>query len=424
MEIGVLGGGALGLGAAYRLAQAGHRVEVIEREPEPGGLAAGFRVGPSWLEKFYHHVFRSDRTIVALIEELGLGERLAWLQPDTSVLYEGTVWSLDSAGDVLRFGPLPPADRVRLGAALAFLKVLPSPEPLEGTTAAAWIRRWMGPRVYSTLWGPLLHGKFGDYAETIAMPWFWGRLHCRTPDLGYLRGGFQQLYERLVERIGELGGRVELGCSATRIATLPGGRVRLGTEGGAREYDRLIVTLPTRLFLRLAPELPEAYRSRYEGPSEHLSAHCLILALDRPLTSIYWLNINDPGYPFLSLVEHTNLMPPEDYGGRHLVYFGNYLRPDDELLGLSTDEVAGRYLPHLARINPAFEASWVTERWSFAAPYAQPIVRLGYRGRLPPHRTPLAGVYLANMGHVYPQDRGQNYSLLLGERVARMATGG
>jgi protoporphyrinogen oxidase len=421
LKIGVLGGGALGLGAAYRLAQAGHQVEVVEREPEPGGLAAGFRVGPSWLEKFYHHVFRTDRAIVGLIEELGLGERLAWLQPDTSVLYGGKVWSLDSAGDVLRFQPLPPPDRVRLGAALAFLKLLPSPEPLEGTTAAAWIRRWMGPRVYRTLWGPLLQGKFGEHAETIAMPWFWGRLHCRTPDLGYLRGGYQQLYGRLVERIGELGGRVELGCTATRVATLPDGRVRLETERGATEYDRLIVTLPTRLFLRLAPELPEEYRQRYEAPGEHLSAHCLILALDRPLTSIYWLNVNDPGYPFLSLVEHTNLMPPEDYGGRHLVYFGNYLSPDDELLRLSTDEVTERYLPHLPRINPAFEPSWVQERWSFAAPYAQPIVRVGYRDRLPPHRTPLPGVFLANMGHVYPQDRGQNYSLLLGERVAGLA---
>src|SRR6266568_4217858 len=106
MRIGVLGAGALGLGAALRLAQAGHQVEVLEREPNPGGLVAGFSVGPSYLEKFYHHLFKTDRTIIALIEELGLGERLVWERPDTSLLYNGRLWGLDSAPDVLRFRPL------------------------------------------------------------------------------------------------------------------------------------------------------------------------------------------------------------------------------------------------------------------------------------------------------------------------------
>ena len=421
MRIGVLGAGALGLAAALRLAQAGHRVEVLEREPTPGGLAAGFKVGPSYLEKFYHHLFRTDRVAIRLFDELGLGERLVWQQPETSVLSDGRIWSLDSAPDVLRFAPLSPLDRLRLGAGVAFLKALPDPRPLERSTAADWLRRWMGPRAFRVVWEPLLRGKFHDYAESIAMPWFWARVHCRTPDLGYPRGGFQLLYDRLVERIGELGGQVELGCPATGIAVGADGRVRVESAGGARDFDRLVVTLPTRLFLKLARGLPDDYRRRYERGSEHLSVHCLILALDRRLTSVYWLNVNDPGFPFLSLVEHTNLMPPDDYGGRHLVYLGNYLPPEHPLFSMSEPEIRALYLPHLERINPSFDPSWVTESWSFAAPFAQPIVRVGYPGTLPPHTTPLEGVYLANMGHVYPQDRGQNYSLLLGERIAALA---
>lgn len=424
MRIGILGGGALGLGAALRLAQAGHFVEVIEREPAAGGLAAGFPLAGVHLDKFYHHLFRSDRAIIRLIQELGLGDRLVWRQPNTSVLLGGRIWRLDSAPSVLGFAPLPLVDRLRLGAGIAFLKALPSPRPLERTTAAAWLRRWMGPRAYGLVWEPLLRGKFQEHAAEIAMPWFWARVHCRSRELGYLRGGFQQLYDRLVEQIRALGGKVELGCAATAIRSTGEGGVEVETERGARHYHRLIVTLPTRLFLALAEGLPTAYRERYQAGSDHLSAHCLILALDRPLTpGVYWLNINDPGLPFLSLVEHTNYMPAADYGGRHLVYLGNYLPPGHPLLQLSAAEIAARYLPHLAKINPAFSASWVTEVWSFTAPYAQPIVRVGYPTRLPPHTTPLPNVYLANMGHVYPQDRGQNYSLLLGERVARLAAG-
>jgi protoporphyrinogen oxidase len=135
---------------------------------------------------------------------------------------------------------------------------------------------------------------------------------------------------------------------------------------------------------------------------------------------VYWLNINDRDLPFLALVEHTNFMSPADYGGLHLIYLGNYLPMDHPLFGLPDAEVLDTFLPAVARIQPRFQRDWVKQDWLFRAPYAQPIVTTTYLDNLPPHRTPLSGVYLANMAHVYPQDRGQNYSLRLGERMARM----
>jgi protoporphyrinogen oxidase len=166
----------------------------------------------------------------------------------------------------------------------------------------------------------------------------------------------------------------------------------------------------------MTPELPDSYRQRYEWGRAY-GAHCLILALDRPLTTSYWMNINDPGYPFLALVEHTNYMPPGDYGGRHLVYLGNYRPMDDPLLTKTTAQVVDEFLPHLSRINPAFDRSWLTEAWSFAAPYAQPIVTTDYPEHIPPFDTPLAGLFVASMFQVYPQDRGQNYSIALANRL-------
>jgi protoporphyrinogen oxidase len=145
----------------------------------------------------------------------------------------------------------------------------------------------------------------------------------------------------------------------------------------------------------------------------------LILGLDRPLVpDVYWLNINDRDLPFLALVEHTNFLPPSDYGGVHLVYLGNYLPMDHPLFGQSDDSVVESYLAAIRRIRPDLDASWLKQQWVFRAPYAQPIVTTDYLRTLPPHRTPIPGVYLANMAHVYPQDRGQNYSLKLGESMA------
>ncbi|MBV9578962.1 MAG: FAD-dependent oxidoreductase [Chloroflexi bacterium] len=199
------------------------------------------------------------------------------------------------------------------------------------------------------------------------------------------------------------------------------GQVAVTTDAGqVHRFDRLLVTLPTRLFARLAPELPTKFVQRYPGP-EHYGAHVLILGLDRQLLSgVYWLNINDRNLPFLALVEHTNFLPPEDYAGLHLVYLGNYLPMDHPLFAQSDAEVLEQFLPAVARIRPGFDRDWIKQHWVFRAPFAQPIVTTTYLDRLPPHRTPLPGVYLANMAHVYPQDRGQNYSLRLGERMARL----
>jgi protoporphyrinogen oxidase len=418
-HIAVLGAGALGLAAARRLMKAGQRVTVIEREPLPGGLAAGFRVGPSWLEKFYHHIFGTDKRIISLIDELGLGADMHWGSSPTAMLRNGRIYRLDGAVPVLQFSPLSMLSRLRLGAGLAALKLLPDPRLLERDTATAWIRRWVGDQVYEVVWEPLLRGKFGEHAETVSMAWFWARIYCRTPKLGYLRGGFQRLYEALANDIKASGSEIDFETSVTCLERAGGG-VRVETDRGAEVYDAVLCTLPTRLFVQLSRGLSEPYRQRYQAAGDHYSAHCLVLELDRQLQSSYWLNVNDHGYPFLALVEHTNIMPPEDYGGSHLIYLGNYLPPKHELFSLSGDEIFERYLPHIQRINPSFERVWLRKVHSFSAHYAQPIVRVGYPSQLAPHRTPLDGVWLANMGHVYPQDRGQNYSIALGERVAGM----
>jgi protoporphyrinogen oxidase len=420
LSVGVLGGGALGLAAALRLVQAGHQVTVIEREPQLGGLAAGFSVGPSALEKFYHHIFRTDSRSIAFIEELGLGERLVWGQPNTSTLADGRIVKLSTIPDLLKLPLLNPVDRARFLGGMAVLKGIPNEKVFSGWTAARWMPRLMGRRVYDVMWEPVLRGKFGARADQIAMSWLWSRVHERSLRLGYVRGGFQLMYDALGERIRALGGAVLTSTAAAAIATRDG-RVEVRTDSGElKPFDRLLVTLPTRLFTRMAEGLPSEWVQRYPGP-EHYGAHVLILGLDRALLpGVYWLNINDRDLPFLALVEHTNFMPPSDYGGMHLIYLGNYLPMDHPLFVQSDLEVLDHFLPAVARISARFDRSWLKQHWLFRAPYAQPIVTPSYLESLPPHRTPLAGVYLANMAHVYPQDRGQNYSLRLGERMARM----
>ena len=425
-RVAVLGAGALGLTAALRLAQGGDQVTVLEREAVPGGLAAGFQPagpdGPS-LEKFYHHLFQSDTHAIRLIEELGLEGDLKWHRPRTVVLYRGELHQLDSPASLIRFSPLTLRDRFRMGMALFYLKRMDSPERLEGARAMPWVRGQMGDAAADIIWEPLLRGKFGSAAETIGLPWFWARVHDRTSKLGYLGGGFQRLYEALADAAVAAGSEVHLGRQVSRIESNRNHLVVAHAATGAKDateeqFDLVLSTLPTRLTGELTPSMPRSWRDQHD-PGPALGAHCLILALDRPLTDAYWINVNDPGFPFLALVEHTNMRSPAEYAGQHLVYLGSYRKMDDPVLTTDPQTLLDRWLPDLQRINPELDRSWITRVWGFSAPFAQPIVTVDYPTRIPPFHTPVSGLWVANMFQVYPHDRGQNYSIELAERVVK-----
>jgi len=451
VKLGIIGGGVLGLTVALRRAQAGDEVIIFEKNHEPGGLAASFPVtdrpdGPQ-LEKFYHHIFQTDKDIIRLTEELGLGDQLEWKTPPTSTLRNGKIYRMDSVFDevkaepvrklvhplvgsfldtglaVMGFKPISLLNRLRFGLAGAYLKFESNYEKLANTTAAAWSRKWMGQAVDDNILKPLLSAKFGAKYDQIAMSWLWSRFHERTAFLGYMRGGFHRLYMKLYDTVLAKGGQIRLGSDVTEIKPGQDNKVIVKADGEEFSFDKVLVTTPTRIFTRLAHEaLPKDYIERYTGPNsvEHYAAHCLVLSLDRKLMKTYWLNVNDPGFPFLAVVEHTNYVPSSEYDGQNLVYLGNYLPPDHALLSKSDEEVLAEFLPHLKKINPAFEPGWVKHSWVWQAPYAQPIVTVGYKDKLPPHQTPIPNVLLANMAHVYPQDRGQNYSIRLGEKIAKM----
>jgi protoporphyrinogen oxidase len=422
MRYGVIGAGVLGMTASLRLLERGHDVTILEAGDGVGGLAGSFEIEPGiWLEKFYHHIFRSDRHITALIEEVGLKSYLRWHEPETAMQSGGKVEPFDTPGAVLRFSGLPMVDRVRLGAGVALLKAMPRSGPLEDVSARRWLTRVMGANSYRVVWEPLLRGKFGAAADDVSMAWLWARIHDRTRQLGYIDGGFHQLYIRLAGRIAERGGRIVTGFRAAAIEPRGEEIVVRGADGAERAFDRVISTLPAHLTLAITNDPRIAAAPPAPRPPDALGAHCLIVSLDRPLTGRYWIGVANPGSPFLAVVEHTAMLAPAAYGGRHLVYFGNYVPHDDPLFDETPDETLARYAPAIRGLNPAFEVSWVSDRWSFGARFAQPIVTPGFRKRIPPFETPIPNLFIASMFQVFPHDRGQNYSIELAERlVARL----
>jgi protoporphyrinogen oxidase len=431
MKVAVVGGGVAGLAAAYRLLGKGHQVSVFEAGPELGGLVRTFDVGGGRLESFYHHLFRSDTTIVRLIDDLGMSERMTWRDSKVGFFQGGRIYDFVTPLDLLRFRALPMLDRVRLGLMAVRLRRQDRWDQFETVTARDWIVKNVSPRVFDVVWGPLLRGKFGEAGDEVSMAWLWSKIHLRfasrrggptqKEQLGYLLGSFGTYIDELGRRLREGGVDVRVGTPVQEITVEDGRASGLLLAGGERvAADAVVAAMASHVFERLVPDLPDDYRSKLTSVRWQW-ALCMILALREPLSHIYWLNVAEQGMPFIAVVEHTNFIEREQYGGRHVLYISNYLRPDHPYFDLSEEQLWELFLPALQRINARFASDWVRERWLFKGPYAQPIVTTGYRRLIPDHRTPIRGLYLATMNQIYPEDRGQNYSIMMGERVAEMA---
>lgn len=437
MRVGIIGAGAAGLAAAYELGLQGHSAAVYERADFLGGQASTFDVGGARLEKGYHHWFTSDTDIVDLTHEIGLGHQVRWIDSSVGTLWDGRIYPFVTPMDLLKFTPLSLLDRMRLGLTTLYLQRQKDFRKYEGITADEWLRRHSGKRGYEVFWGPMLRGKFGDdYYKDVGMAWMWGKVQTRVKSrgkgmvkekLGYPIGSFGEVFDVLADKVREQGGEVHLSAAVERVDARDGGAVgmRVALDGGSardERFDAVIATTPSYLFPRLVDGLPSDYLQRLTEVN-YMAAVLVILVLDRPLTNVYWLNVADRSIPFVAAIEHTNLIRPEHYGGKHIVYLSNYLSTDHPMFRMGHDEILREYLPHLRKINPDFNPSWIEISYHHRVGAAQPIIGTNYSERIPAHRTPFRGLYLANTTQVYPEDRGTNYSVRMGREVARMAMG-
>ncbi len=461
MKVAIIGAGFTGLSAAYDLLKAGVEVVIFEANDKPGGLAKGFTVdGWQWpLEEHYHHVFTTDQAVKKWLSELKLSDRLFYQEGKSySLLNNSTVnrsftknyknqknnnplgiklnqadiklAQLDSAASLLSFPGLSWSTKIRTGAVLAGLKCWPAGQCLERLSAQEFIQKTMGRASWQNLWQPLFEGKFGKHASEINAAWFWARIFTRSKKIGYFKYGFLGLAQQIVAQLQELGVEINFSTPITKI------KANVDSQNSQQQssfqlefknellqdnnFDSVLFTGSSQQLLRLSQaDLPTAYCSQLKN-LESLSAATLILVLNKPFfkQNIYWLNINRANWPFLAVVEHTNLINKAYYNQRHLVYVGQYTTPDDKLLTMSKQEILAYYKPYLQQLCPEFK-NHLQDYYLFKQDNAQPIVKQNHARILPKTITPLPGLYWAGMEHVYPYDRGINYAIQLGRATAQ-----
>ncbi|MHB9285430.1 NAD(P)/FAD-dependent oxidoreductase [Halobacteriales archaeon Cl-PHB] len=434
--IGIVGGGIAGLSAAHRLQSHGHEVRVFEASEDLGGLAAVYQTNGDPIEKFYHHLSKSEQTIVNLAEDLGLGDEVEWRYGSTANYVEGVVHPLDKPWEILAYPHLSLYDTFRLGMLVLDVDIRggrPSfdtyerLEDFEDVPIEEFVVDHTSRGVYDRFFEPLLDAKFGSRKDDVSAAWLLGRVKFRGERdilkgevLGYLEGGFGQLLDALVEAVGR--DRITTGARVTDLGTENGSVSDLtvetadGTETHAVD-DVVVATMPNVL-----EDL-----TGYACDIDFQGTVCSVIAMDEPLLDTYWLNVADEA-PFGALIEHTNFVPADRYGGEHLLYAVSYIQdPEEELWQMDDGAVEETWLEGIADLFPQFDRDSVTWIETARNPRTAPIYERGYLEMVVPYDLGdevAEGIYYAGMASEaqYPE-RSLNGGVVAGYECADRIAG-
>jgi protoporphyrinogen oxidase len=360
--------------------------------------------------------------MLGLIKELGWEDQVLFPRPLTVMYHKGKFYPFDSIVKMALFPGLGfGLDKIRFGFVGLYLRLTNNWKSLEKVTADSWMKKWAGKQVYEKMWKPLLVGKFGPYYDQVNMAWMWARIKARTTRLGTFEGGFQRFADLFAQRLRDMGVEIRLGA---KVDVIRREQDQLSVRDGQTYelFDRVLVTTSPNLLAKLSPDLPSNYlKGLLELKS--MGAVVMVLSLKHQLSKegYYWFNLpKEAGYPFLALVEHTNFVSSEHFGGDHIVYAGDYLEVGHEYFSLTDEELLERFIPAFKKFNPAFQRGWVNKVWVFKTNYAQPVPLVNHSRNIPAIKTPIEGLYFASMSQVYPWDRGTNFAVEIGRRAARL----
>ncbi len=425
----VIGAGAAGLAAAYDLARKGVRVTVVEAESGPGGLAGSLTIGGCSVERFYHFICRPDTDYAQFAMELGLDGKLHWERTRTAFYHNGILRKFGSPLDLIRFGSIPFAQRIRVGLHVLNSRYRKHWRWLDQIPAKAWLIESIGEEAYQAIWHPLLAIKFGDMHDQVSAAWVWHRIwrvaqsrkHTLAPEcFGYLEDGTATWTQPAVDWLRQQPG-----------VTLRFGESVLGIEAhgdcvsgvrlaeGIMPCDAVISTVALPVLDSLLPGRPEPYFENIRK-IEYIGVVCALLSLKRPFSPNFWMNINDPRISFNGVIELTNLNRHLHRAGLNLLYVPFYVATHDARYRMTSEQLREEYVRMLRIINPEFGDDWIREWHVSRNPYAQAVCKVHFSKLVPQFRAPVKGLYVSDSVQFYPEDRTISAAIKQGRMLASM----
>jgi protoporphyrinogen oxidase len=422
----VLGGGLTGLSCAYFASRAGYNVTVLEASDKLGGLLDTFEIGGNRLEKYYHHFFTHDTELLWLLRELELSDKLVFHDSTMGIYSHGRIYDFNGPVDLLKMGCLNLDDKIRFGLTSLYLSKLADWKKNENIPVYRWFLKYAGKSVTEIIWEPLLKSKFGSYYDQIPLSWMIGRLSQRVgsrkgvkEQLGYLEGSTDVLLKALIDKLEKQGVKLSTGKKVIRLITDGKKVTGVETQYGNYSADEIISTLPANILSRLIQKLDPEYAKKL-AEIEYFGAICLIYELSGPLSKIYWLNVAEKNFSFGGVIEHTNLIPSENYSGSHIIYLSRYFGRQEEIGRLDGSQIEMIMSADLNKIYPGFNPSMIKNTYFYKTDTAATVCNLNFSNRVPECKTPIENLFNVSMAHIYPDERSCNNSIRTAAKACKV----
>ncbi|MEP6939675.1 MAG: NAD(P)/FAD-dependent oxidoreductase [Rudaea sp.] len=430
----IIGAGPMGLMCALELLKAGHDVDIYERDDRIGGMSAAFDFDGLAIERYYHFICKTDLPLFALLAELGLSDRLKWKDTKMGFFWNGRLYKWGTPQALLAFDGLGLFEKARYALQVMLTKSTSDWSALDKISAIAWLKKWLGERAYGVLWHRLFWLKFYELSDQLSAAWLGTRIkrvalsrrNLFHESLGYLAGGSATLLDALRVRIEALGGRIHLKHAIDEVTTTRDGTVRgIVVAGVEQRVDKVVSTAPIQYVPRLVPDLPADFAARINA-IQNIPVACVILKLRQPLSENFWMNICDDGIDIPGVIEYSNLNAFDDGSGAAptVVYAPFYMPKTHPKYARANQAFIDETIGYLSRINPAFAPDWVLATHCHRYDFAQTICPPGFTQMLPPMRTPIAGLFMADTSYYYPEDRSISESVKVGRELAAQAVAG
>lgn len=422
-NIAIIGGGPMGLAAAYRLAQSGFKPVLFESDDRLGGMAASFDFDGTKVERYYHFHCTSDQRVIDLLKELGLLNHLKWKKTQMGFYTQGRLQDWGNPLALLRFQGASWISKIRYGLH-AFTSVKrTSWKSLDQQNARDWIRKWLGDTGYNVFWKSLFDLKFFQYAHEISAAWIWNRIYrmgnsrynLMAEKLGVIEGGSETLIHAISKTIMNHNGEIRLNNRVSHIQKT-NSKFIVSSHSTSEEFDAVISTIPTPILPKLFPSLPNELK-RLWSLQTHIAVACVIAKLKKPMSKYFWININDPEIPLPGLIEYSNLANSNET----IIYAPFYMPIDHPDYRKPDQEFFNHTISAIQTINPFITNEDISNIRVHRYDLAQPICRPHHLESLPPVQTEVSGFFAADSSYYYPNDRGISESITMGEKMACLA---
>jgi protoporphyrinogen oxidase len=423
-KIAVIGAGVMGLACAFELLKKGHQVDIYEADDRIGGMAAHFDFEGLNLERYYHFICKPDQHLFDLLNELGISHTLKWTDTDMGYYYEGKMYDWGNPVALLRFPKLNLISKLRYGVHMFLATKRKNWKDLDNIEASEWIKKWVGQRAYDILWSRLFSLKFYTYKDNLSAAWIWSRIKrvgtsrksMFQEQMGYLEGGSETLLIALEDKIKSLGGKFHFSSPIERVNIEKNQIKSIVVNDVEHQYDDVFSTIPLPYVPKMIPDLPESYQTRF-SQIQNMGVVCVIFRLKKAISHNFWLNVSDQNMEIPGIIEFSNLRPFDD----HVVYVPFYMPRDYPKFSNDNESFIKESRDYLKILNPELKDEDFIAEYASRYGYAQPVCQPGFSEILPPIKTPIEGLYIADTSYYYPEDRSISESVRVGAEMAALA---